>query len=160
MELSVTAGTRFYIGGPMELPSGDLNEASFNGQVWTEVSPIEGAGQIGGQHEEVSFDKVNTSTPNTLPRRVKLKGTFDAGSMELVFGLDLTDPGQLAVIDAANDKSDWAFKVDFNDAATPTKRLFVGLVMTATEVLDTANNVKKLNVTIARNSNIIRVASA
>ena len=70
---------------------------------------------------------------------------------------------QIALLAAEKTIHDYAFRVVFNDApagGTPSERLFIGKVMSASEQLDQANNAMKLNASIAINSNVVRVAAA
>jgi hypothetical protein len=87
--------------------------------------------------------------------------------MQNVFAILATDAGQLALIAAEKTKSNYAFKISFDDAATsppsptpqPSMRYFVGLVTTAQEAGGGANTIQKLNSTIEINSNIVHVAA-
>ena len=53
--------------------------------------------------------------------------------------------------------------VEFNDApagGTPSERLFIAKVASQSEQYDTANSVMKLNLSLAVNSNVVRVDAA
>lgn len=158
MAIYATAGTKFYIGPAMSPGSSDLTISDFEtspAKSWTEVGFTENLGTVGDTSESITFDAIGRG------RRMKLKGVRDAGTMEVVCGLDYSDAGQVALRAAEATPNDYAFKVEFNDApagsgATPSLRYFVGQVLSASETLDSANNVVKLNASIAVNSNVVR----
>lgn len=157
MPIFATAGSKVYIGGQHDDQDEDFVLADFDGESWTAINKMESIGSFGDSAEVITFDDINAN------RRKKIKGTRDAGNMELIAGIDYADAGQLALIAAEKTEHNYAVKVVFNDApagGTPSERYFVGIVMTAGEALDTANNVMKLNASIAINSNIVRVAAA
>src|SRR5690606_6920689 len=104
-----------------------------------------------------------TSDQIARSRTRKMKGTRNAGSMEVVCDLDYADAGQLALIAAEKTQHSYAFKITFNDApagGTPSERYFVAFVMSAGEQYDEANSVMKLNSTLEIDSNIVRVVAA
>lgn len=152
-----TNGSTIYIGSTISVSATDLNEASFTGQTWTEIGETENLGTFGDTSAEIAFDSISAN------RTRRLKGTRNAGNLELVCGLDYADTGQLALIAAEKTIHDYAFRVVFNDApagGTPSERLFAAKVASAAEAPDAANNVVKLNATLWINSNVVRVAAA
>lgn len=157
MTIFATNGAKIYIGGTITIPAGDMNQASFAGQSWVEIGETENLGTFGDTSAEITFDSINAN------RTRRLKGTKNAGSMELVCGLDYADAGQLALIAAEKTIHDYAFRVVFNDApagGTPSERLFAAKVASAAEAADAANNVVKLNATLWINSNVVRINAA
>ncbi len=157
MAIFTTAGSKFYIGGPLDPNYSEaLIESDFTGQVWTEVAPLESIGSFGDTANEVTFTSIGEGRVN------KLKGSRDAGVIELVAGLDYGDSGQTAMLAAEATPNSYACRVVFNDAplgGSPSQRLFVGMVMSAAEQLDGADNVMKVNFRVAVNSNIVRIAA-
>jgi len=162
-KLFATAGARFYIGSAPKAFSGtDFTIADFpstgGGAItWTEIKGITNLGTAGDTSALVSSNVINEG------RTRKLKGTRNAGSMQVVANLDYADPGQLAVIAAEKAKETYPFRVVFNDAptgGTPSERLFVALVMSAAEQWNEADSVMALNATLELDSNIVRVAAA
>lgn len=154
MTIYATAGSKLYIGAALAAKSTDFVEADFTPQTWVEIGEIEGLGTLGDASTEISFDAISSQ------RTRRLKGTRNAGSMEVVAGLDYDDPGQLAVIAAEKTPHDYAFRLVLNDAppgGTPSERLFVAKVASAAEALDGANSVMKLNMTLWVNSNVVKV---
>ncbi len=149
-----TVGSKVSIGQVMSPQSTPFVLADFASQTWTPCGWTQSIGQFGDVSAEIKFDAIDQS------RTQKLKGTRDAGSMDVAMGVDHTDPGQIALVAAEQTPYDYAVKVEFNDAAsggTPSARYFIAKVMSAAEKLDTANNVVMLNCTLAIDSNIVRV---
>lgn len=149
-----TAGSKFFIGQSMAAQSAPFVEADFLVNSWTEVAWLESIGAFGDESSEITFDAIGEN------RTQKIKGVKNAGNLEVVAGADYEDPGQAAMRAAEATPNDYAFRVDFNDApvgGTPSKRYFIGKVMSARESLDTANNVIKVNLGIGINSNVVRV---
>jgi hypothetical protein len=152
-----TAGAKLFIGEAKSTQSADFTDTDFTSETWTEIKETESLGSFGDTSEEVTFEGLADS------RARRLKGTRSAGAMDVVMGIDYQDAGQLALIAAEKTKENYSFKVEFNDAppgGTPSERLFVAAVGSASESLDTANNVMKLNASLWINSNVVRVNAA
>lgn len=157
MTIFATNGAVLSIGGALASKSTDFVKADFASQTWTEIGEIEGLGSVGDTSESIDFTSVTDSR-----KRIR-KGARSAGTMELVMGLDAADPGQLALIAAEKTVHDYAFKLVLNDApagGTPSERYFVASVMSQSETYDKANNIVKLNASLAVNSNVVRVDAA
>lgn len=156
MTIYSTAGSKVFIGGAMPAQTADFVAADFADEVWVQIGSLESIGSLGDVSAEITFDDIGKA------RTSKLKGSRNAGNMELVAGTDYSDPGQLALLAAEKSPHDFAFKIEFNDkpeGASPknSQRLFIAKVMSAAEALDTANSVMKLNASLGINSNIVRV---
>lgn len=157
MPIYSTSGSAVDIGQPLPAQSTDFIESDFAAQSWVPIGWLESIGAFGDESAEVTFDAIGEG------RTQKLKGTRNAGNMELVCGIDYEDDGQATLRGAETEIFDYAFRVTFNDApsgGTPSYRYFVAKVMTARETLDGANNVMKLNATLGINSNIVYVNAA
>ncbi|GGA81254.1 hypothetical protein GCM10011491_05660 [Brucella endophytica] len=153
MPIFATAGAKVYIGEVLEAKPTDFVAEDFAGQTWTQINNLESVGTFGDTATEITFDDIGRN------RTQKLKGTRNAGNLEMVLGIDYADDGQIALIAAERTIHDYAFRVVFNDApvgGSPSERYFIAKVMSAAEHLDTANNVAKLNATLGINSNIVR----
>jgi len=150
-----TAGAKIYIGGVLESKLTDFILSDFAGQSWTEIGWAEAIGEFGDEASEITFDSIGQG------RTQKLKGSRNAGTMAARFGVDTDDLGQIAVRAAERGPQDYAFRIDFNDAntqsGTGSQRYFIAKVMSAREVLDTANNVVRLNASLGVNSNVVQV---
>jgi hypothetical protein len=157
MPIFATAGAALYIGSAITVTGVDLQASDFTSQTWTVIKHPESLGSAGDSAQEIAFDDI-------LSRRTRrFKGQRSAGGMDLVFGLDYADAGQLALVAAEKTDSNYAFRLVFNDAptdGTPSERLFAAMVGSIGEQLDAANNVVKLNASLWINSNIVRVAAA
>ena len=152
-----TAGSHFYIGQAVAAKTTAWVESDFDTQSWIGVNWMETIGEFGDEAQSIKFDAIEQQ------RTIKLKGTFDAGDMQVTCGLDYSDSGQIAMRAAVELPNNFAFRIVFNDApsaGTPSERLFIGLVMSAREILDGANNVMKLRTTVAINSNVVRINAA
>jgi hypothetical protein len=157
MAIFATAGSKIFIGGPKVAESGAFDVSDFAGQSWQEIGWAEAIGEFGDESSEITFDAIGEG------RTQKLKGIRNAGTMAARFGISSDDLGQIALRAAEAVPNDFAFRVDFNDApvgGSPSHRYFVAKVMSAREVLDTANNVVRLNASLGVNSNIVQVQAA
>lgn len=158
MPLYATAGCKLYIGTALEAKSTDFAADDFTSMVWTRITGLESLGSLGDTSQEVSIDLIDEGRTKTL------KGTRSAGKMEVVCGVDADDDGQIAAIAAEKTPYDYAFKLELNDKAsgggTNGTRLFIAKVLSAAEVFDAANNVRKQNFTLGVNSNIVRTAAS
>lgn len=157
MTINSTAGAKLYIGGVKKQKSADFVLADFTSETWTEIKELEALGSVGDTSEAVNFTAISDSRTRTL------KGPRSAGTMEVVCGIDPADPGQLAVIAAEKTIHDYGFKIVLNDApagGTPSERYFIAKVMSQSEQYDQANSVMKLNISLAVNSNLVRVNAA
>lgn len=110
MTIFATAGSHFLIGGALAQRATDFVAADFASQTWTEIHGLEGLGSLGDTSEVITFDGIEGN------RRVKMKGTRDAGTMEVVCAIDAADAGQTAVIAAERTPHDFAFRLILNDA--------------------------------------------
>lgn len=158
-ELYPVSGMKIYIGGVLASKSTDFVEADFAGQSWVEIDGWETVGAFGDNSEVVTFQLVNRG------RDLKQKGTANAGTMQNVFAHLVDDQGQIDLVQASapTNKNNYAIRVDLNDTpsggGTPSKRYFIGLVMSAEEAGGGANDPRRLNATVEINSNIVRVAA-
>jgi hypothetical protein len=151
-----TAGSKIFIGQSKPSQSADFVVADF-GDSWTEILWVESIGAFGDESTEITFDAIGEG------RTQKLKGTRNAGNIELVMGIDYEDAGQAAVRAAEATPNNYGFRIQFNDApvgGTPSQRYFIAKVMSVRETLDGANNVIKLNSALGINSNIVSVNAA
>lgn len=160
-DLRPVAGLKIYIGGVLPTQADDFVAADFTSQTWTLIDGWQTMGAFGDAKQVISTDLINRG------RTTKQGGTKNAGSMQNVFAVIDGDDGQEALFSALNTNSNYAFKVEGDDAATspasptpqPSKRYFIGIVTSAQEAGGGANTVQMLNSTIEINSNIVRVAA-
>lgn len=156
--LTATNGAKLYIGGALDNPHADLTEATFSSQTWVEIKHTENLGRAGDSSNEIAVDLIDAA------RTHRLKGTRNAGSMDVICAFDSGDAGQVALIAAEKTIHDYAFRLVLNDApaggGTPSERMFLAAVGSAEEAYDTANNAVKLQASLWVNSNIVRIAAA
>lgn len=154
MTIYATNGAKLYIGAALASKATDFDVTDFGAQSWTEIGEVEALGTVGDTSAEIAFDSISAN------RTRRLKGTRNAGAMEVVCGIDYQDPGQIELIAAEKTIHDYAFRIVMNDApanGSPSERLFIAKVGSAAEALETANNVMKLNATLWVNSNVVHV---
>lgn len=152
-----TAGSKLYIGGTQDMKSADFVEADFSTETWTEITGLESLGSVGDTSEEIAQAVVGEG------RTKRIKGTRNAGAMEVVMAINYADAGQQALLAAEKTPQDYAFRVVFNDApegGTPSERMFIAKVGSVSEAYDTANSVMKLNSSLWVNSNVVRINAA
>jgi hypothetical protein len=160
MTIYSTAGSKVFIGGALPPKSVDFVASDFTSQTWVEIGNLESIGSMGDTAAEITFDNIGKA------RTEKLKGSRNAGNMEVTMGIDYSDVGQIALLAAEKTVFDFAIKIEFNDkpatGASPknSQRLFIAKVMSASEALDTANSVMKLTASLGINSNIVKVAAS
>ncbi|CZT34618.1 hypothetical protein [Rhizobium sp. 9140] len=159
MAIFTVAGSKISIGAALPSKATDFVVADFASQTWQEVGNVETLGTFGDTSEETTFDDIGKA------RRQKLKGVRDAGTLEIVCGLDYSDAGQAALVAAEKVPHEFAIRVEFSDkpsGASPKNsiRYFVARIMSAAEALEAAGDVAKLNVSMSINSNIVRVAAS
>jgi len=156
MAVYASNGATFYICETAQA-SEPANAAAYQALTWVKVGELESLGTFGDTSNEISWATLED------PRVRRFKGTRNAGTLEIVCGRDYGDDGQTAILTAEESDDEFAFKVLFNDApsgGTPSERYFVAVVGAATETVDTADNIVKLNATLWINSKITRVAAS
>ncbi len=154
MALYATNGAKLFLGGVLAQKSTDFVLADYSSQTWLEIKELESLGSLGDTSAEISIDIIGEG------RTKRLKGTRNAGTMEVICGADYAGAGQAAAIAAEKTIHDYAWKLVLNDApagGTPSERYFIAKVGAAPEVFDAANNVMKQHLTLWVNSNIVKV---
>lgn len=157
MPLAPTANTKIYIGGVLADQDDDFDASDFSAVTWVEIGGTTDLGTIGDKSNLITSDRI------AVARTKKAKGTRNSGTMTIVAGLDYADAGQIAVLAAEKTQSNYAIKVEFDDAptdGTPSTRMFIALVTGAEDGYAGANDEKKLTISLELNSNIVRVDAA
>ena len=152
-----TAGAKLYIGGAHSMKSADHVEADFSTETWVEITGLESLGSLGDSSSEITQAFIDSK------RAKRIKGVRNAGSMEVICGINYADDGQQALIAAEKASDDYAFRIVFDDApanGTPSERMFIAAVGSAVEAYDAADTVMKLNASLWVNSNVVRVDAA
>jgi hypothetical protein len=133
MAIFATAGSKIFIGGPLDTQSDGMDAADFASQSWIEIGWAEAIGEFGDESSEITFDAIGEV-------RRKLKGTqrrHHGGPLR-----HRPQIGQIA-LRAAESVPTTSLSGCSSDApvgGNPSQRYFVAKVMTA-RVADTANNV-------------------
>jgi hypothetical protein len=125
-----TAGSRIYIADSPAAPG------SVPGGAWVEIGEAEAIGSVGGQWE--LHDETDCEDTITRP----FKGIQTPGVVQLVFGLDPADPGQVLLRDAFRSIDDFAFRIVLRGETI--SRQWRALVVSLSEVFDSANAIIKL----------------
>jgi hypothetical protein len=156
MGIFTSAGTKVYMTSTTTNPA-TFDAAGYGALTFTEIKNVESVGAFGDESAEVTFDDLGEK------RTKKLKGQRNSGNMALVCGLDDADAGQdlLRTAEADNTTGNFHFKVVYPNKLTSggdgAIRFFSGKVMSQREVIDTANNVAKLEATVGINTAIVLV---
>lgn len=156
MPINTAAGTRLYIGPRLSAKLPALESAAITlltGLTYVEVGELENIGDYGDEVGDVTFAALSDS------RTRHLKGLADAGSVDLSIGFDVGDTGQLALVAAQKDRSqfDYPVKVVYVDGLVD---YFAAKVMSSRKTVGGAEDVIKRTVTLGINSGIYEVAPA
>ncbi len=109
-DLFAVAGAKFSIGmAAMAAPTVDVVEADFSAVTWQEVADWTQCGSIGDTAALITTQVISRG------RDVKQKGTRNAGSMQNVFAINSSDPGQIALIAAERTRNNYPFRIDWDD---------------------------------------------
>jgi len=103
--LNTAAGTTLYIGTTLTDQTADT---------YTAVGNVSNIPEFGRAYNEVKFNPL--STRGTL----KVKGSFDDGSVTVEMAKDASDAGQAAMLLARDQDFDYNFKIVANDAVPVT----------------------------------------
>jgi hypothetical protein len=157
-ELFAVEGAKIYIGGVLSPKNADFVTSDFTSQTWVEIDGWETAGEIGDAAEQISTTLINRN------RTIHQKGTRDGGVQEHTFAILPLDPGQIALRAAQKTRFNYAFRIVYNDApaavgSTPSEERYIALVMGDRRANGGANDVRKLSVSLAINSNIVEIAA-
>lgn len=149
--ISAVAKSKIYIGSTLPASSvGDYDLDTF-----VQVKEVEDLGEFGDTFEEVTFLSIEDG------RTRKLKGTADAGTIELIVGRDPLDPGQSALRIAAKSDHAYNFRVVLNDSpgpgGSPTEFFFRAMVASSKNQLGGANDIAKQAFTLSITTEILEI---
>ncbi|MFN4102123.1 MAG: hypothetical protein ACK4GT_20365 [Pararhodobacter sp.] len=137
------AGCRFFIADtPSVMPTGG----------WVEIGETEAFGMLGGRYE---LEDGHVMGPEDYFAH---KGVHRPTTMQILLGIDMTDPGQLLLFKAYNTRAPFPFRLLFPDGET--ERRWLALVMSFDEVFDAANNVMRMQAELHPVAAIQRVSHA
>lgn len=122
---------------------------------WTEIGNVESIGSFGDSAEVVKFENLASG------RYDKLKGTSDAGKLDLSCAHDPSDAGQAQLATAATSTLMRAFKVVLPDqlttGGTGSTYYMRGLVMNAQTKVGKASEVITIDYSTEINTNVLLV---
>ena len=148
MTLYAVAGSRIYIGDPLNDKDTDFVAGDFAGQSWLEIDGWETAGEVGDEASIITTSIINRG------RDVKMKGTRNAGQMQNNFAVIPGEDGQAALIAAEKTENNWAFRIVWEGGQTS---YFIAMVASARFTGGGANTVRMLSSTFEVNSNVVTV---
>jgi hypothetical protein len=153
--INSSAGARVYFCSTASPTASTSSE--YAALTWVEIGGVETIGEFGDAAGSASFTGLSDN------RVRKFKGANDAGDVAITCGRDPLDAGQIAVKAASDTKFNYAFKVALEDAAdandTDSIIYFQAQIMSAKTNVGGANDVTKLTINLAINSEIVEVAS-
>lgn len=125
-----TAGSRIFIADDPSAPG------SVPGGAWVEIGEPEAIGSVGGQWTQHDMTHVESEMAETM------KGIFSPGVVQIVFGLDPADAGQVLLRTAFRAEGDFAFRILLPGGTI--SRQWRALVVAMSEAFDSANAIIKL----------------
>lgn len=166
MAIHKAKGARLFIGPVVDVEQ--INAASdeaalgifeaISGGDWEEVEEVEDLGEIGDTSEEITFTAIRSA------RVRKMKGARNAGTAAIVVGRDPLDDGQQAMIAAEKTDFNYAFKIEYADARTPSYthsiEYYAGLVLSRPTNIGNVANVVRRTFSVAVNTAIYAVDTA
>ena len=158
MSVNSAGGSKFYIGTTLEIDheAGDAAaKLAYAADSYTLVTEAEDIGEFGDEAEEITFTALRDG------RVRKFKGPKNAGTMNVVVGADLTDPGEDAMVVAEDAPNDFNFKVELNDpeslSGTPSTFYFSGKVMSKRINVGNASNVVRRTFAVGVNTKVYEI---
>jgi len=91
-----------------------LNQAAFEALTFTEIKSVGNLGDYGSPPNLINYNTLDTEVMS------KAKGVEDAGDMSIEVARIFDDPGQIAIRAASATKFNYAIKVEYADAPTPS----------------------------------------
>jgi hypothetical protein len=89
-----------------------FNEAGYDALAYTLIGEVTDIGDFGREYNVINHNPVATRAT------VKLKGSYNEGSIQLQFGLDNDDAGQALLQDASESDNNYSFRVILQDGST------------------------------------------
>lgn len=157
--MGITAAANSKIGiGAVTIASPVL--ATFTADTYVNFANIRDAGEAGSEAEVITGKYLDQ------PYTRKIKGSRDAGSMDVVIARDSSDPGYAAMIAAEKTSNCYNFCVELNDkpatGASPknSKFYFSALVASAKNRFGEADDVVETTFSLAISGPIYEVAAS
>jgi hypothetical protein len=159
MAVNTSLGIRIYLG----TTTAATNQTEYEADSYTEIGEVENHGEFGDVFNPVTFSNLKDG------RVRKFKGTRDAGTFDLVVGMDKGDTGQAALLTAMNDtdQDDYNVKIVFTDGdadaspvVTATTVYFSAKVMSYRHQGNSADGIPRVSISLAINTGLIEVDAA
>lgn len=133
-----TSGSRLYIA---DAPTGPAGAIPAGG--WVEIGETEALGLLGVQWLTDDLEVLDSCDDPFAPLITHTsKRARRAMPMQIVFGNDPADPGQVILWQAARSMDHYPFRLDFPDGGP--RRSWLAQVMSIAEAFDAANGVVRL----------------
>ncbi|HQS46925.1 MAG: hypothetical protein B7Y12_03825 [Rhizobiales bacterium 24-66-13] len=148
MGITATAGAKIYIG----TTAAAANIAAYEADTYVEIKEVQDLGEFGDEAAEIEVTAVGDA------RKRRLKGTRDAGLLNLVCYRDPLDAGQQALIAAEKTADAYNLKIVADDApigGTPTTFYMKVLAMSAKLSFSGPDDVTSITFALAINSDIL-----
>ncbi len=155
MSISSTAFVKIHIGtsSAIDRTSAATTLSSYETDTYKEIGSVDSIGEFGDEATAIEVSHLGDA------RKRRLKGTRDAGTLELTCSRDASDVGQKALIAARDADPDVNFKVVFNDkpaaGTQATTIYFTGAVMSARVGVSGTDELVKLTSSIAINTAVV-----
>ncbi|MFE3837549.1 hypothetical protein [Pseudogemmobacter sonorensis] len=156
MAINATAGAKVFI-GPATTTADTLAEFQAITTGWAEITPVEDLGEWGAEATELTFKALGDRHTR------RMKGSFDAGTIELIVGRDPLDAGQIAAKAAFEDHLPYAFRVVLEDApagGTGTTFYFRAVVLSVRNNFGTEDNVTRTTLRLGIDGAVFEVPAA
>lgn len=121
----------------------------YSGGSWLTVAEVESLGPAGGQWDVLDLREKDDTGESRF-----MKAGHAQSQMQIVMGLDGSDPGQIALWSAYQADGDAQFRIVFPSGAGT--RQFDALVIAMADLINTANEVARVQATLQINSAITR----
>lgn len=140
-EIQTAAGSQLYISDGVPAT---WDSTGFSALTWVKVDLVSDLGSgFSKNYAEVTFQPLDERETR------RLKGSYDLGSSDVIYGFNPADPGQIMLNEAANSDDLYSFKVVLQDGYTIYCQ---GLVMGDPMSITTIDNVVTKTSTISMQS--------
>lgn len=151
-----SSGTTFGISTTVPAATVDTT-GEYDALTYTLVGGIRNLGRFGDRKNQVKFAVLGDGRVRTLG------GARDAGVLDISVAFDALDPGQIAMIAAADTNDSYAFEVttpDGQGVAVDSRFWFTGEVMAAELAVDENDSVLSMNFTVSVNTAVLRILTS
>lgn len=133
MGFNTAAGTSIAIGSASTYTGSNLVSTNGPTDSYTVIGQVTNIPEFGRKYTEVDF------LPLATRGKLKVKGSYDEGSVEVDLARDTSDAGQIAVLVARDVDANYNFKITFNDGVAPVSATVTTPVASPGIVTDTGH---------------------